>query len=628
MKTAILYGRVSSRRQAETFSLPTQFRALREWAEGNGYTVVEEVADRGGADSKRDVFDRPGVNRIFDICEQRHVDVVVAQERSRFGEHPVPEMISYRLAESGTRLRTPGDSEGEAGELMDLFSDWNSRRERRTTAKRSRSRKLEQARNGYVVPTHTPTYGFRVAGERTRRTYVVEEEHMEVVRRIFQMVGTDGFGNRTVAKALNNEGVPTPPAPVKVKHPERLYGWRHQFVRKCVLNDVYRPHTSEELAVLVGQGMMSTEVAAEAPNPCGVWWYEGRDFEGGEHRVAVPVPDAGIPREVVDAARAAVVDNVPISAAGGGRFWELLGGILRCGGCGMRMQAHAVTSGDRAYHYVRCPLNQRTTQEKCPVNARLPAERAEAAVWEFVVGLLTDPWRMVEGMDELIAQERDLLGGDPEQEMRGLRRQLRDLEERHERARDAYLGGAFSVDELNATRSRLDEDKEAVLRQMDLCENRGERLQRLVSFRDTLTKRADAWTSLLEEHPDLPEYAIPWENLPPEVRERMTGPMPWQNDPFARAQREALEDSSPEARRVHYDDLELRVVAHPEGELEVTGIFGREVLYTWDLSSRQRRTTTPSSRSSPTTSRSRAAGSPRTSSLSTSGKSPSWRRGA
>ncbi len=439
---------------------------------------------------------------------------------------------------------------------------------------------------------------------------------LEVVRRIFQMVGTDGFGNRTVAKALNNEGVPTPPAPVKVKHPERLYGWRHQFVRKCVLNDVYKPHTPEELAVLVGQGMMSTEVAVEAPNPCGVWWYEGRDFEGGEHRVAVPVPDAGIPREVVDAARAAVVDNVPMSAAGGGRFWELLGGILRCGGCGMRMQAHAVTSGDRAYHYVRCPLNQRTTQEKCPVNARLPAERAEAAVWEFVTGLLTDPWRMVSGMDELIAQERDLLGGDPDQEMRGLRRQLRDLEERHERARDAYLGGAFSVDELNATRSRLDEDKEAVLRQMDLCENRGERLQRLVSFRDTLTKRADAWTSLLEEHPDLLQYAAEG------------SPMPWDTDPFAQAQRRELENDTPEGRRERYLSLELRVVAHAEGELEVSGIFGREVLYTWDPSSRPRRTTTPSSPSSPTASRSGAGGSLRTSSPSTSGKSPSWRRRA
>jgi hypothetical protein len=77
---------------------------------------------------------------------------------------------------------------------------------------------------------------------------------------------------------------------------------------------------------------MAPEVAAKAPEGCGVWWYEGRDFEVNAHRVAVPVPASGVERVVADAARAAVIDNVPVSAAGGGRVWQLLGGIMRCGG--------------------------------------------------------------------------------------------------------------------------------------------------------------------------------------------------------------------------------------------------------------------------------------------------------
>ena len=542
------------------------------------------------------------------------MDIVLAQERSRFGEYPIPEMISYRLAERGTRLRTPSDSEGEAGELMDLFTDWTSRRERQTTARRSRSRKLEQARSGFVVPTHTATYGFRVAGDRTKRRYEVYEEHMAVVRRIFEMVGAEGFGNRTVARTLDAEGVPSPPAPVKAKHPERVYGWRHQFVRRCVLNDAYRPHTPEELAALVEQGFMAPEVAQKAPDPCGVWWYEGRDFEGNEHRVAVPVPDAGIPRRVAEAARAAVVDNVPLSGAGDRGFWELSGGILRCGGCGLRMQAHVVKSRGRVYHYLRCPLNQRATPEKCPVNARVPAERLEEEVWRFVVGLLTDPWRMIEGVERLIEAERSRLRGDPEEEMRGLRRQMRDLETRRERAQDAYLAGAFSVDELRGRQHQLDEAKEAALREIDLCENRGVRLRKLVDLRDRLRQRADIWNRLMDENPDLPQNVI--------------GDMPWSNDPFARAQREALDNATPEQRRERYVSLELRVDAHSKDELEVRGLFGRETLYTCEPSRRPRRTTTPSSPSSRTTSRSEAGGSPRTSSPSTSGKSPSWLRRA
>jgi site-specific DNA recombinase len=602
MRTCILYGRVSSRRQAETFSLPTQFRELRAWAETNGYEVVEEVADSGGKDSKRDVFDRPGVERIFDLCESRRVDIVLAQERSRFGEYPIPDMIAFRLAKHGTALRTPSDSgDGEAGELMQMFTDWTSRRERRTTARRSRSRKLEQARSGFVVPTHTATFGFRVAGERTKRVYEVEERHMRVVRRIFEMIGVERMGVRTCARLLNAEGVPTPPAPIKAKRPDKVWGWRWQFVRRCVLNDAYKPHTKEEIAALVKQGFMAPDVAARLdPEGCyGIWWYRGRDFEGDEHHVAVPVPDSGVPREVADAARAAVADNVPLSAAGDGRFWELLGGVLHCGGCGLRMQAHAVRTRGRVYHYLRCPFHLRTTPERCPVNARLRAEKAEESVWRFVATLLVQPERMIPGMDDLIAAERLRLRGDPEADVRELRGCLSDLERRRERAQDAYLAGAFSVDELRDRQEQLEEAQAAVLREIDATEHRGERLRRLEDLRDRLRQRTAIWDRLLEEHPDLPQYVVGPERNPA-LAEHIVGPMPWHNDAFARARREALENATPEQRREHYRELELRVDAHSKDELEVTGIFGRETLYICDQLPRRRRAATTSSPSTPT----------------------------
>ena len=462
------------------------------------------------------------------------------------------------------------------------------------------------------MPGHTPPYGFKVAGERTRRAYEVEERHMEVVRAIFRMVGVEGLGNRTVATRLNTEGFPTPLAPVKEKHKDRAWSWRQQFVRRCVLNDCYRPHTRQELEALVERGHMAPEVEAKAPEGCGVWWYEGRDFEGNTHRVAVPVPASCVEWEVANAARAAVIDNVPVSAAGGGRVWQLLGGIMRCGGCGLRMQAHAVRRKDRTYHYVRCPLNQRVGLERCPVNARMPAEAAEEAVWRFVTRLLAEPDKMVEDMDALIEAERVLLRGDPEQEMRGLRGRLRDLDGRRERAQDAYLAGAFTVEELRARQGELEAAREDLLRQMQHCEGRGERLRKLVAYRDLLSRRADAWNNLLAEHPDLPEYVIPWDKLPPELRERMTGPMPWDNDPFARAQVAALADATPEQRRERYASLELRVVAHSKEELEVSGLFRTEMIYTCNPSPRPQGTTTPSSASTWIGSSSRAAGSPRT----------------
>jgi hypothetical protein len=104
------------------------------------------------------------------------------------------------------------------------------------------------------------------------------------------------------------------------------------------------------------------------------------------------------------------------------------------------------------------------------VNARVPAEKAEEALWRFVYRKLLNLGEIIRSLDELIAAERRKLRGDPEAEVRALRRNLSDLDRRRERAQDAYLAGAFSVDELRARQQQLDEAKESILR-----ENRGHR---------------------------------------------------------------------------------------------------------------------------------------------------------
>jgi hypothetical protein len=153
---------------------------------------------------------------------------------------------------------------------------------------------------------------------------------------------------------------------------------------------------------------------------------------------------------------------------------------------------------------------------------------------------------------------------------------------------------------LRHRQEELEEAKEAILREIDATEHREERLRRLLDLLDRLRQRAATWDSLLEEHPDLSERVIPWEKLPPEVRERMAGPMPWHNDAFARAHMESLENATPEERHARYQELELRVEARSKDELEVTGIFGRETVYIWNPLPRRRRTATTWSSSTPT----------------------------
>jgi hypothetical protein len=113
--------------------------------------------------------------------------------------------------------------------------------------------------------------------------------------------------------ALTREGIPTPGSG---KH------WDRTFFRARILDDVYKPHSYEEVAELV-----SPEVAAQLDpeKRYGIWWFNrrrkrtrqvcvasenGRRYKTEQRAtpkpkegwIAVPVPDSGIPRKVVDAA--------------------------------------------------------------------------------------------------------------------------------------------------------------------------------------------------------------------------------------------------------------------------------------------------------------------------------------
>ena len=140
----------------------------------------------------------------------------------------------------------------------------------------------------------------------------------------------------------------------------------------------------------------------------GVWWFNRRRHESrhvaesgpdGERRyrrqsrvtekprsewIAVPVPDSGIPREWVEAAREAIKDNAKPSA-NAARVWELSGGILVCGECGCRMVAHTTfhKQGGATYHYYRCAKrNRHGSRHACTHGRHHKAQTTEGAVWD------------------------------------------------------------------------------------------------------------------------------------------------------------------------------------------------------------------------------------------------------
>ena len=356
-KRIVLYARVSTEEQMNGYSIPDQLRELRAYAAREGYVVVEEAVDDGhsGADPHR-----PGLRRVMELAESGTIDVVLAKKRNRLFRSRLYRLLwDQDLGELGVKLIALDDTGNRFGDAMqDEFAEW----EREEIARRMQDGLLEKCRSGLIIKRKRGAYGYRASED--GNALEVSEPEMEVVRRIFRSVA-EGVSVRSVRISLERDGILAPSG---------IGRWNHTTIRNIIRSEIYAPHTYEEVAVLVEPG-----VAARLDKGAsyGLWTWNTRkttrrkvwDETAGEFKVRynntprpreewifVPVPDAGVSREVVEAARQSLKDNARKPSKAAKRFWELSGGILRCDECGHTLRpnsAHKKKSGGR-FHYYSC----------------------------------------------------------------------------------------------------------------------------------------------------------------------------------------------------------------------------------------------------------------------------------
>jgi site-specific DNA recombinase len=478
------------------------------------------------------------MDRVRDLVAAGGVSVVLAQDRDRFAREPAYHYLLKReFEEHGTKIRALNDRGDDTpeGDLTDGILDQLAKFERAKTAERTRRGKRKKVRQGKILATHTADYGFRFNA--ARDGYEVDEEKMAITRRIFRWIGIEGLSIRRVRKTLDDLGIEPPGG-----YMNKSRMWNETQLRRTVANDAYRPHSFEEIELLV-----APEVAAnlDPEKSYGIWWW-GRE----QHRtkqvsergpsgkvykkvtlslpvpkkewVAVPVPDAGVPIEWVDAAREALKKNERPSF-NSERFWELSGGVVRCGRCGWAMGTTTVSSTGL---YYRCRRRIMYGKDACDMKKHLRADVVEPLVWEGVSEVLGEPERLRRGLQRMLEKEKEASAVDREGEAHVWQEKLSKIGRKRASFQELAADGLMTREELRSKLDNLELAREAAERELRLAHERSERLSAL---------ERDA-QDLLEAYE---EKCI-----------------------------EALVELSPEERREVYKLLDLTVETYPDGRLE------------------------------------------------------------
>jgi site-specific DNA recombinase len=411
----IFYPRVSTRGQADKgYSLRQQLEALRDHAAQEDYEVLAEVEDTISGST----LERPGLDRVRDLVVAGGVGVVLAQDRDRLAREPAYlYFLRQEFAEYGTKIRALNDrgDDSPEGELTDGIIEQIAKYERAKITQRTKRGKRRKALEGKIIAHHHLPYGLSCNSDRTN--FVPDAATMPVVRRIFRMVGKEGYSIDATKKTFDAERIPAPGVSAF---------WEPVTIRRILTNDIYKPHTVEKLRGLVSSTVLDS---LDPTKRYGLWYFgkskvtqrrksrntqdgvprtnaslKPRKFETVPHdeRIAIPVPLEGvdIPREWVESARTYLETTHRWRGMPGGRYYELRG-YVHCGACGGRMTSYH----NNGYYYYQCIKRRNHGTKACPESVNMNAARLEQKVMRNVSALLKDPERITRQLDEATARE-------------------------------------------------------------------------------------------------------------------------------------------------------------------------------------------------------------------------------
>ena len=387
-KVAAAYMRMSTDRQDT--SIDIQRDALGRM---DGYNVIAWYQDQGisGDAASRKDFDR----LIADAQDGPEWECILVYDQDRFSRFPPLKANHYwyLLDEAGIELVTHKDGPLDFATLQGWLAasiQQVSRHDYLTTLSHKVSPGLlRAAKDGRYTGGLIP-YGLAV--DENYHYVAGDPQHIEVVRRIFELFVRRDYGCYRIASELNDAGIPSPTG----------RKWGDTSVASILRQEKYvgdirwGKHPSGKYNQIRG-GQVVNVPRADRKNrpPC------GRKYKPQSNSECVTVLGAHgavIDRELWDAAQQKRAESRKPDQLRSHRSRKYpLSGIARCG-CGRRLSGHSKTVGGKKYRYYKCRGAMAPGKTQC--SCRVPADELEAIVREQLRAILFSPEARQRARDE------------------------------------------------------------------------------------------------------------------------------------------------------------------------------------------------------------------------------------
>lgn len=314
----VLYARVSSEAQDVSLSIGAQLKALREYAERNGYTIVREFIDE--AESGRSISKRPAFREMVSLgrSPQKAFDAILVWKYSRFARNRadsiVYKTILRKLGIQVISISEPAEN-SPTGRLMEaIIEDLDEFYSDNLGEEVTRGMR-ESVSRGFYLSSRAP-YGYRKIrvkdGVKERTKLEIDPIQAKVIVSIFNDI-ISGKGLIEIVRRLNQNGTSGP----------KGKGWNKNTLWVILNNEIYT-------------GTF-------------VW---GRHSKRGNPPIRVEdVFPAIISKDIFGKTQELMANRAPVKAhprRTASRF--LLSGLAVCGDCGRALVGLNAKSGKYSYY--------------------------------------------------------------------------------------------------------------------------------------------------------------------------------------------------------------------------------------------------------------------------------------
>jgi len=412
-----LYARVSSEKQAENdLSISAQLKALRNYAEKNGWTVFKEFVDE--AESARSA-NRPAFQEMIAYAKKKAkpFEAILIWKHSRFARNR-EDAIIYKslLRKLGVTVISMNEQvdDSPAGKLLEgiieVIDEFYSLNLAEDTVRGLRENANRGFQNGSIPAGYKAKKVMDGHNERTKLE--PDETFAPVIQRIFALA-LKNMGIKEIANTLNSEGVMT----------RTGIPWANSTVKYILKNEVYT-------GTLV-YGRMSKHKNGHNGNNSII------RIENN-HPALVDKRTFDIVQRLMSKRSSAVVH--PWSVASD----YLLSGLVYCGKCNAKMIGASAKSGD--HHYYSCQNYLKRGKHVCDMKAVNRKELETLVVDRLKTLVLTE-----KNMKEIFNIVLDMINhnkGNHEKELKNIEDQLAGLKERLGKLYNSLETGRIEIEHL------------------------------------------------------------------------------------------------------------------------------------------------------------------------------------